>query len=104
MAAKAEPTYSTSFIASVASVVACSTSPAGPPGSRNESIAASASRRADAEVELRPSRAAGEEEHASELDRRRRDRGGVAAPVHDLGERLDRVRRAGTGARLSELE
>ena len=56
-AVDAERRYNTSSIASVASVVACSTSRAGPPGSRRAAIAASASRRADAEVELRPSSA-----------------------------------------------
>ena len=57
IALSAERRYSTSFIASVASVVASSTVRAGPPGSRRAAISASASRRADAEVELRPSSA-----------------------------------------------
>ena len=124
--------YITSSIASVASVVACSTSRAGPPGSRRAAIAASASRRADADVELTPSsatsscsragspagsrswarrriaapsaRAAGEEEHAAELDRRRGDRGRVLAALDDLRQRRDRLRCAGAGVRLAELE
>ena len=50
------------------------------------------------------SRAAGEEEHAAELDRRRGDRGRVLAALDDLRQRGDRVRRAGAGVRLAELE
>jgi len=46
----AERTYISSSIASVASVVACTASRAGPPGSRSAAIVLSASRRAGAEV------------------------------------------------------
>ena len=49
-------------------------------------------------------RAVGEEEHAPELDRRRGDCGGVVIPLDDLGQRLDRIRCAGAGACLAELE
>ena len=48
--------------------------------------------------------AAGEEQHAAELDRRRRDRRRVLAALDDLRQRGDRLRRAGAGVRLAELE
>ena len=48
--------------------------------------------------------AAGEEEHAAELDRRRGDRGRVLAALDDLRQRGDRLRCAGAGVRLAELE
>src|SRR5947208_14403015 len=44
------------------------------------------------------------EEHAAELDRRLGDRRWVIASLDDLGQRFDRLRRAGPGVRLSELE
>ncbi len=48
--------------------------------------------------------AAGEEEHAAELDCRRGDRGRVLAALDDLRQRGDRLRCAGAGVRLAELE
>ena len=108
-------------------MVASRTLRAGPPGSRRTAIVASASRRADAEVERDlellagrfPRRkplsgtaqnrrsfrcAAGEEEHAAELDRGRSDRACVLAALDDLRERRDRLRRTGAGVRPAELE
>ena len=48
--------------------------------------------------------AAGEEQHAAELDRRRGDRVFVLAVLDDLRQRGDRLRCAGAGVRLAELE
>ena len=132
IAPAAERTYITSSSASVASVVACSTPCAGPPGSCSSAIVASASRLrrgrrvADSEqshVELLARRLlgreplpgagedrnslggpSGEEEHAAQLDRRLGDRLRVLAALDDLRQRSDRLRRAGAGVRLAELE
>ena len=131
-AADAEPRFSTSSIASVASVVACSASAAGPPGSRSAAIVAvglaPCRRRGGAQAQERDrepfacrrarrepllgaaqdrrsvSGAAGEEEHAAELDRRHRDRCRIVGALDDLGQRGDRLRGARARVRLPELE
>ena len=127
----AERKCSTSCMARAASVVASSTLRAGPPGSRKAAIVASVSRRTGAEIKLAPSSAtsscsrrvsgrkpflgaaqdcrafsgaAGEEKHAAELDCRRGDRARVLAALDDLRQRGDRLRCAGAGVRLAELE
>jgi hypothetical protein len=48
--------------------------------------------------------AAGEKEHAAELDCCRGDRGRFLAALDDLRQRGDRLRRAGAGVRLAELK
>ena len=49
-------------------------------------------------------RATAEEEHAAELDRRRRDSVGVRAAVDDLRQRVDRLGCTGAGERQAEVE
>ena len=132
MAVDAERRYITSSNASVASVVACSTPRAAPPGSRelrDRRFGLAAGRgRGVADTEQRdvkllarrlPGRkplhraaeqyrslgaTTGEEEHPAQLDRRRTDRDRVLAAIDDLRQRRDRLRCAGARMRLAKLE